>query len=205
MTGSLRSIARTLLLGNRDPFDRPASSLIERQLELHRELVPAYELISDEQARIHEGEAYAIEATCYRRAIRYFHAWRIDQLQRRLGARLESAEVLDVGDTDGLMLKHLGKAGTGFNLSPTAIANIRSNGIEAVLGDGHEMPFATDSFDLVLCFETLEHVENPFQLLEQLARVCRPDGASLHLYPVGPRHSDPSARPHGPARACAFL
>ncbi len=74
------------------------------------------------------------------------------------------------------MLKDLGKPGLGFNLAPAAVRNIEKNGIEARLGDGHRMPFEDGEFDHVLCFETLEHVESPHELLAELARVCAPSG-----------------------------
>ena len=156
-------------------------SLIENQLDDHPELRPLYELMTDEQSRVHEGEVHALEHGHFRQSIRYFHAWRIDQLRQRLGDALATVSMLDVGDTDGLMLKHLGKPGLGFNLSPVAIENIRSNGIEAELGDGERMPFDDGAFDVVLCFETLEHVPNPEQLLEELGMTKRADALPSSL------------------------
>lgn len=162
-------------------------SLIGNQLAAHPELQQWYDLMTDEQSRVHEGEPHALESGHFRQAIRYFHAWRIGQLHSRLGDALASAEMLDVGDTDGLMLKHLGKSGLGFNLSAVAVENIRSNGVEATLGDGERMPFEDGSFDVVLCFETLEHVPNPEQLLEELARVTRREGRVFISIPWVPR------------------
>lgn len=175
-------------------------SLIGNQLADNPDLRPCYDLMTDEQSRVHEGEPHALEQGHFRQAIRYFHAWRIDQVRRRLGDGLAAADMLDVGDTDGLMLKHLGKPGLGFNLSPVAIENIRSNGIEATLGDGQRMPFDNGSFDAVLCFETLEHVESPAQLLDELARVCRTDGRVLVSIPWVPRtfiHARDRSQPLG--------
>ncbi len=39
----------------------------------------------------------------------------------------------------------------------------------------------------MFCFETLEHVESPAQLLGQLARVCKPDGQVFISIPWVPR------------------
>ncbi len=152
------------------------ADLVERRVDEQPQLREWYEAMSDEQSRVHEGEINAVELPHFRQALRYFHAWRVNEVRSRLGARLADADLLDVGDTDGLMLKHLGKSGLGFNISQVAIDNIRSNGVDAQLGDGHGLPFDDASFDAVLCFETLEHVENQAQVLEELARVCRPDG-----------------------------
>lgn len=175
-------------------------SLIDHRLAERPELRQWYDLMSDEQSRVHEGEVNALESEHFRQSIRYFHAWRIEELRTRLGDRLAAAEMLDVGDTDGLMLKALGKRGLGFNLSPVAIENIRSNGIEAELGDAQGLPFEDGRFDVVLCFETLEHVESPAQLLEELARVCRPDGRVFISIPWVPRtfiHARDETQPRG--------
>jgi SAM-dependent methyltransferase len=176
------------------------ADLIERRLISEPRLRRWYDAMTDEDSRLHEGEEHAVEGLQFRRALRYFHAWRVEEVRRRLGPRLGPCEMLDVGDTDGLMLKHLGKTGVGFNISPVAIENIRSNGIEAVMGDGHALPFDDGAFDAVLCFETLEHVENPAQVLDELARVCRPAGRVFISIPWVPRtfvHPRDPGQPRG--------
>lgn len=166
---------------------RAAAALIRRRVDEQPELRPWYEAMTDEDARMHFGPDELIEPEHLREGLRVFHAWRVHTLRERFGDRLETAQVLDVGDTDGLLLKHLGKAGTGFNLAPAVVRNIRANGIDAVLGDGQQMPFDDASFDCVLCFETLEHVENPLSLLDELARVCKPGGRVFLSIPWVPR------------------
>jgi len=163
------------------------AELIESKVRTEPELQGPYNELTDEQARLHFGAEEPLESEHQRRGVRYFHAWRLQVLRERIGERLATARMLDVGDTDGLMLKHLGKDGLGFNLAPAAIANIRANGVDAQLGDGQELPFDDGSFDYVLCFETLEHVESPAQLLGQLARVCAPDGRVFVSIPWVPQ------------------
>ena len=163
------------------------AELVDNQASVQSDLQADYESFSDEQARLHFGSDEPLDYRHLRNGIRYCHAWRLHALRTRIGSRLGDAKILDVGDTDGLILKHLGKTGTGFNLSPAAIANIESNGIEARLGDGHDLPFEDDSFDYVFCFETLEHVESPIQILDQLERVCKPTGRLFVSIPWVPR------------------
>lgn len=177
------------------------SALIERRLAAQPELVPWYESMSDERARVHFGDEEIVEQEHLRRGMRLFHAWRVVMVRERLGNRLGEACFLDVGDTDGLMLKDLGKTGIGFNFSPAAVRNIESNGTEAVLGDGHSMPFEDHSFDCILCFETLEHVENPHQLLGELARLCSPDGRVFISIPWVP---DTQIQPRDPGIARGY-
>jgi ubiquinone/menaquinone biosynthesis C-methylase UbiE len=42
--------------------------------------------------------------------------------------------------------------------------------------DGHRLPFADDSFDLVFSSFALHHWADPVQILNEIARVLRPDG-----------------------------
>jgi SAM-dependent methyltransferase len=167
--------------------ERIVGDLIERQLDANPELREWHEAMTDEQARLHFGEDEIVGYEHLRRGLRYFHAWRVHRVRRLVGPLLAEASFLDVGDTDGLMLKHLDQPGLGFNLSPAAVRNIEANGIEARLGDGQELPFDDASFDYVLCFETLEHVEAPTRLLGELARVCRPGGRVVVSIPWVPR------------------
>ena len=166
---------------------RIVGELIASQLDVHPELRQWYEAMTDEDARLHFGADEIVQSDHLRRGLRYFHAWRIQRLRQFFGERLEHASFLDVGDTDGLILKHLGKRRLGFNLSAAAIRRIEANGVEARLGDGQELPFEDGEFDCVLCFETLEHVESPQRLLEELARVCRRDGRVFVSIPWVPR------------------
>lgn len=163
------------------------AELIDNRVRQEPHLTELYASMSDEQAKAHFGADEPLEHIHFQRSVRYFHAWRVHALKQRIGPRLAQARILDVGDTDGLMLKHLGKPGVGFNLNEAAVENIRANGIDARLGDGQELPFEDGSFDYVLCFETLEHVENPIQLLEELGRVCAPDGRVFISIPWVPR------------------
>lgn len=43
-------------------------------------------------------------------------------------------------------------------------------------GDAEQLPFPDDSFDVVVCRLALHHIETPTQVVQQMARVCRPNG-----------------------------
>jgi SAM-dependent methyltransferase len=152
---------------------RLVEQLLQRRLAEDTAVAQYLDSLTDEQALIHYGGEDKRLADHLRLGVRYFHAWRVERLRARLGDELDSATVLDVGDSDGLMLRALGKSGTAVNVLPGAIELIRSNGVEAVLARGESLPFADSSFDHVLCFQTLEHVEDPYALLVELARVAR--------------------------------
>jgi ubiquinone/menaquinone biosynthesis C-methylase UbiE len=48
--------------------------------------------------------------------------------------------------------------------------------VHMVEGDGKRLPFPDDSFENVICTETLEHVDNDEALLQDLIRVLKPGG-----------------------------
>ena len=52
-----------------------------------------------------------------------------------------------------------------------------------VYGCGRELPFRDRSFDTVVCFQVLEHVSEPWRILDQAARVLRPGGRLILTTP----------------------
>lgn len=61
-----------------------------------------------------------------------------------------------------------------------------------VVSDVLDMPFKNDEFDTAICTEVLEHVEDPFKLMEELARILKHGGyAIIASCWVAPYHSEP--------------
>jgi ubiquinone/menaquinone biosynthesis C-methylase UbiE len=48
-------------------------------------------------------------------------------------------------------------------------------GLDTV-GDLRELPFPENSFDAAVCVQTLEHVNDPFQVIGEVGRVLKPGG-----------------------------
>lgn len=91
--------------------------------------------------------------------------------------------VLDVGCGAGYGSELLHRAGAmevvGIDNSATALDLARSNvssGVTCELGDARELAFPDDWFDLVVCFELIEHVDDQARVLDEVARVLRADG-----------------------------
>ena len=89
--------------------------------------------------------------------------------------------VLDIACGSGFGLQMLAEAGArvvGTDLDPAALseAHRTAPGAALVRGDAGRLPFASDSFDLVTSFETLEHVPAPRALISELRRVLRHGG-----------------------------
>jgi len=74
---------------------------------------------------------------------------------------------------------------TGLDMSVDAIAFCQSKGLGRVeRGDICSMPFANESFDLVLATDIVEHVDDDRQALREIARVLRPGGTVLLTVPA---------------------
>jgi SAM-dependent methyltransferase len=98
-------------------------------------------------------------------------------------ARLRPAGVMDLGcgagDSVDLFraLNHeVQWVGVDIESSPEVSGRTRADA-EFVTFDGRSLPFEDASFDLVYCKQVLEHVEQPHELLREVARVLRPGGS----------------------------
>jgi SAM-dependent methyltransferase len=129
--------------------------------------------MSDAEARGHFANEREVDLFS-RIAIRLFHQFKIEFLLEGLGrAYVDSHSILEVGDSDGLVLKALGKRGVSVNNDPRCIDLIRQNGIEGHLGMGEGLAAADKSYDVAMSFETLEHSLDPVSFLREMARVAR--------------------------------
>lgn len=69
------------------------------------------------------------------------------------------------------------------------------------LGDGQDMPFTDDEFDLAVSAHTMEHIPNDRKFLEELARVLKPEGKLIIEVPLRVRkpfvhNDDPFMKDH---------
>lgn len=72
----------------------------------------------------------------------------------------------------------------------SATSGFRGNRAD-VAGDAERMPFADASVDTILCTEVLEHVKNPEKVIEEFARVLKPNGIIITTAPFFyPIHDD---------------
>ena len=109
------------------------------------------------------------------------------QARYRWAARLaRDADVLDAACGVGYGAAILAEAGArrvvGIDRDAEAILNARARAgevAEFLLGDLRTLPFEDGSFDLVACFEAIEHVVEQDAVLDELRRVLRPEGTLL--------------------------
>jgi len=100
----------------------------------------------------------------------------------RFAARFVAGQrVLDIACGEGYgtaALQQSGAAGViGVDVSAEACGHAaRRYGIEARLGDAQNIPLTNGSVDLVVSFETIEHVSHPEKFLDECVRVLAPGG-----------------------------
>lgn len=60
-----------------------------------------------------------------------------------------------------------------------AVENVRFD-----LATGEDLPYADDSFDAVLSYDVLEHVDDPYRVFGEIARVLRPGASAWLVFPT---------------------
>lgn len=98
------------------------------------------------------------------------------------------AQVLDLGCAGGFMAEAIAKKGarvTGIDPAERAIAAAQSHAdasgldIRYDVGVGEALPYASDRFDIVVCVDVLEHVQDLAKVAAEVARVLKPGGLFL--------------------------
>jgi SAM-dependent methyltransferase len=120
------------------------------------------------------------------------HWWyrgRREVLERVIdGLRLPArARILDAGCGSGRNMVELARHGsvTGIEISDTSVTLARDRGCgEVVAGSVLEMPFESGGFELAVCLDVIEHLEDDLAALRELRRVVAPGGPLLVTVPA---------------------
>lgn len=94
--------------------------------------------------------------------------------------------ILDVGCASGWFLSKVGEAFPkaslhGIDIYKEAIdfGKCMYPSMVFMAADAHDIPYKKDSFDLVICTEVLEHVDNPKKVVMEIKRVLRKNGSAV--------------------------
>lgn len=110
-------------------------------------------------------------------------------LKRVMAKGIEKGRALDIGTGPGIFPIFLSKAlpelrFKGIDLSPVMIDLAKENAIEEGLedkiafkvGSAYSLPCEDHSLDLVLCINTLHHLDHPIDFFNEVARALKGEG-----------------------------
>ncbi len=112
------------------------------------------------------------------------YVWRAGQERRLHMIQLAAGErargrVFEDGCGVGMYLDHLAKSArlaVGMDIELERAAEAHQMVPQVTCGAGEHLPFPSNTFDLVLSHEVLEHVNDDRQAMREIVRVLRPGG-----------------------------
>ena len=91
--------------------------------------------------------------------------------------------ILDVGCADGTLTNKISRIfphskifGVDVYTQAIAYGEKKYPHISFIVADAHKLPFLNNYFDLIICYETIEHVYDPHLVLKELRRVTKDSG-----------------------------
>jgi len=131
-----------------------------------------------------------------------------EYLRARIGVLMESGvlhhnrsyKIFEIGCSEGMLLRELANYGhetSGCEMN-RAIAERgeRELGTTIVPCMFEDMPVSPHSYDLVLCYHTLEHMNRPIAAFEKIRCMLRSDGAVVVEVPCGKEEYDNTDHVH---------
>lgn len=101
-----------------------------------------------------------------------YYRWLV--AQQLLGVSLSARRVLDVGCDDANFLERSSAPlRVGVDLAPRTALH---GGIKLVRADARALPVLAESFDCILAFDVLEHIEHDRAVMREMLRVLAPGG-----------------------------
>lgn len=107
-------------------------------------------------------------------------------LAKKLLSEKEFKKCLDVGCASGYMVseisKHYPKAKyVGVDSYDKVVVHAKKNypHINFKVANAEKLPFKKEEFDLLICYETIEHITNPLKALKEMKRVLKKNGTLI--------------------------
>jgi 2-polyprenyl-3-methyl-5-hydroxy-6-metoxy-1,4-benzoquinol methylase len=102
------------------------------------------------------------------------------------GHLTQRSHVLDLGCGRGGLVEVFWRdvrLAAGLDPDVPSLAEHRAQGMPVIRGRGEHLPFADESFDVVVCLWVLEHLERPEEVFTEVRRVLKPQGHFAFLTP----------------------
>ncbi len=114
----------------------------------------------------------------------YLYLWANRTIETLAQGR--TLHILDAACGDGMLWRHIARrhdyVGVDFSARPLERA-FRYHPATYIQGDLNRLPFAAQTFDLVVSLQALQYLQEPQRAVRELARVLRPDSHLLLTLP----------------------
>ena len=137
------------------------------------------------KVKLHNSASgYDLAASVYDHKEKYLDSFENNKLIEKLGD-ISGKKILDAGAGTGratIRLASLGADVTALDASGEmlkVLKNKTKKNIETVVGDAENMPFASETFDIVVAVFLIVHFNNPKYFFEEVYRVLKPGGILL--------------------------
>ncbi len=119
------------------------------------------------------------------------YVWRAGQIRRMemivsAAGERASGRVMEAGCGVGQYMKHLEAYGgkvTGLDFDYERVKDTLALGLSAINAAGENLPYPSDSFDLVISNEVIEHVMDDRKTVADMIRVLKPGGRLVLFCP----------------------
>ncbi len=124
---------------------------------------------------------------------RFWHNQKVNTF-KKLTIDRNFKNILDVGCASGWMANEVSKIfpaakitgvdayGKAINYGKRVYPHIKFR-----MADAHKLPFKANSFDLVICYEVIEHLVDPPKALQEIKRVLKKNGLAIVTMDSGNR------------------
>lgn len=120
--------------------------------------------------------------------------WHTNKIRtfKKLTKTKQFKNILDVGCAAGTLTNKISQLFPKSQISAIDVYDKSINlgkklypHIKFIKADAHIIPFNDNSFDLVYCCETIEHVKDPRKVLKEIKRVLKKDGQAIVIMDSG--------------------
>jgi len=113
---------------------------------------------------------------------RYWHKTKIN-FALKLLSDLSFKNCLEVGSASGYLISEIAKEHPGVNFEAIdayskaiEFAKKHYPKINFSVAEAEKLPFKNNQFDVILCYETIEHIRDPQKAVLEMKRVLKKDG-----------------------------
>ena len=117
---------------------------------------------------------------------KFWHTRKLNEVLNITNNSNNLEKILDVGCASGWFISQVNKkyhkaSCFGIDIYDAAILYARKNypKINFKVADANKIPYKEKTFDLVICTEVLEHVDNPKEVLLEIKRVLKKRGVTV--------------------------